>query len=514
MHNYGFDEPSGNFQENNYGNGGAASDNVNAEAQDGGGNCNANFFTPVDGSNPRMQMYTCTMANPARDGDLDNAVIVHEYAHGISNRLTGGPNNVSCLFNAEQPGEGWSDWYGLMLTIEPGDAGTDSRGIGTYLFGQPANGPGIRPAPYSTNFAVNNYTYGDIGSLAIPHGVGFVFATMAWEMTWELIADHGFNPDIYQDWTTGGNNLAMQLVTDGMKLQPCSPGFVNARNGILSADMALTGGANQCSIWEAFARRGLGFSASQGSSGSTTDGTEAFDLPASCTGGGAPIHVGDLDGAGAPAPRNRWNATVTVTVHDEDENPVANASVSGTWSNGTTGSGSCTTNANGQCSVTKTNLLLTVPSVDFTVDNVTLAGSTYEPGSNHDPDGDSNGTTITVFQAGAPGDTHHVGDLDGSSVPGDPGRWTATVTATVHDQDNNPVSGAVVSGAWSAGASGSGTCTTDASGQCSMSKSVRTTSGSVTFTVSNVTLAGSTYTPASNHDPDGDSTGTVITIPQ
>src|SRR5262245_52789432 len=54
---YGFDEASANFQENNYGHGGSGSDSVNAEAQDGGGINNANFFTPADGQNPRMQMY-------------------------------------------------------------------------------------------------------------------------------------------------------------------------------------------------------------------------------------------------------------------------------------------------------------------------------------------------------------------------------------------------------------------------------------------------------------------------
>ena len=86
-------------------------------------------------------MYVGTNPNPDIDGDFDNAVIAHEYAHGISNRFTGGPANTSCLNNAEQMGEGWSDFYGLMMTIKPGDVATTSRGIGTYLFGQPANGP-------------------------------------------------------------------------------------------------------------------------------------------------------------------------------------------------------------------------------------------------------------------------------------------------------------------------------------------------------------------------------------
>ena len=60
MYLYGFDEPAGNFQENNYGNGGIGSDSVNADAQDGSGTNNANFATPPDGSNPRMQMFIWT----------------------------------------------------------------------------------------------------------------------------------------------------------------------------------------------------------------------------------------------------------------------------------------------------------------------------------------------------------------------------------------------------------------------------------------------------------------------
>ncbi len=285
---YGFDEAAGNFQENNYGNGGTGSDSVNAEAQDGGGTNNANFATPADGSNPRMQMYIWTAPTPDRDGDLDNGIIAHEYGHGISNRLTGtGPG---CLNNQEQMGEGWSDWQSVLLTMRTGDSATTNRGVGTYALNQPITGQGIRPAPYTTNFSINGYTYANRadGNISVPHGVGFIWNTMLWEMNWELIAAHGFNPNIYDAWNTGGNNLAYKLVQDGMAIQPCSPGFVDGRNAILAADTALTGGANQCRIWAAFARRGLGASANQGSSNNRADGAAAFDLPAQCTGGATP----------------------------------------------------------------------------------------------------------------------------------------------------------------------------------------------------------------------------------
>lgn len=279
LHVYGFDEASGNFQENNYGNGGAGSDSVDSEAQDGSGTCNANFGTPADGSNPRMQMYICGN----KDGDFDNLVIVHEYGHGISNRLTGGGNNTGCLGNQEQMGEGWSDWYGVVMTIEPGDTGTDSRGVGTYLFNQGAGGAGIRPFPYNTDIAANPQTYDDIKTAAVPHGVGSVWCTTLWEVTWALIDEHGWDADIYN--FTGdvsqdaGNIQAMALVTEAMKIQPCSPGFVDGRDAIFAADVALYGGANECLLWDAFAKRGLGVSADQGSSGSRSDGTEAFDTP-------------------------------------------------------------------------------------------------------------------------------------------------------------------------------------------------------------------------------------------
>jgi len=423
LYRYGFDEASGNFQENNYGAGGQNSDGVNADAQDGSGMNNANFGTPPDGQNPRMQMYLWGAAGtphaleintpvafagiyPGRpaligtpiplggitgdmviyddgvpdeydacepainaaalngniaiirrsgncdyvaqvvaaeaagaiavivvntsagmatmsgndpgigipaimitmvdgeafiaeieangsmngtvgdygpfdyDSDLDNGIISHEYGHGVSNRLTGGGSNTNCLGNDEQMGEGWSDYMALMMTMEPGDQGTDIRGIGTYAVGEPVNGPGIRPAPYSTDWLVNGYTYGstnNVNGISQPHGIGFVWCTMLWDLTWRLIDVYGYDPDLYNG--NGGNNIAMHLVMNGMKIQPCNPGFVDGRDAILAADQMLYGAANQCIIWEVFASRGLGFSADQGDPDDRTDQVGAFDLP-------------------------------------------------------------------------------------------------------------------------------------------------------------------------------------------------------------------------------------------
>ena len=238
-----------------------------------------------------------------RLSSFDAGVVVHEYAHGISNRLVGGPSDVGCLSNGftnqenpaasrpgEQMGEGWSDFYGLLLTQRDGTNGRQPRGVGTYLRFEVADGPGIRKAPYSTDFAVNDYTYQDVISgaahapaggrgLSIPHGVGFVWASMLWDMTWELIDALGFSEDIADASGGAGNQVALNLVTTGLKLTPCSPGFVDARDAILAADEALYGGAHTDLIWRAFARRGLGVDARQGSPDNPNDGRVGFTTP-------------------------------------------------------------------------------------------------------------------------------------------------------------------------------------------------------------------------------------------
>ncbi|HYK47010.1 MAG TPA: M36 family metallopeptidase, partial [Parafilimonas sp.] len=439
---YGFDEPSGNFQKNNLSRGGDANDFVNVDAQDGGGAGwhinNANFSTPADGSSPRMQMYlwspsllklfvvnspagfkggkpaiesavsinnkiavkgpitsnvviwqdalhpdsstgcgsaanaaqiaghiayidrgSCNFtvkflsaqsagataiivgnvapddprypgdntgntlvtmsgtentikipgvfieydtaaklksygsgnvnatlqASPKLDGAVDNGVHTHEYTHGISNRLVGGRLNVNCLSNSEQMGEGWSDWFAIMMTSNWGTAsagGDHIKTIGNYAAGLDTNFTGIRYYPYSTNFNYDPWTYDSLAKLPTagdPHTVGEIWCSMLWELTWELVKDYGIGINIFDASETGGNNTALSLVIEGMKQTKCSPGFVDARDGILKADTLLYGGKYSKEIWMAFARRGLGYSANQGKATDTKDGTAAYDVP-------------------------------------------------------------------------------------------------------------------------------------------------------------------------------------------------------------------------------------------
>ena len=482
-YHYGFDEASGNFQVNNYGNGGIANDPVRAEALDGGGTNNANFGTGEDGSGARMQMYIWTsdplppgggapplvvleptdvageypmeqggfggaLPNPpimseiiladdgvgtgsdvcediingadlsgkiamidrgdcefgskslkaenagaiaviicnnvtggtiamgagaeggqvtipavmvsledcntikmglaeglvvelggdeveipmpgpsGFDGDFDNGIIAHEYGHGITIRMTGGPSTGGCLGNDEQAGEGWSDWFGLVMTTNSSNNSDENRGVGTFAIGEPTNGVGIREYPYSRDMTVNPHTYADVPNVAIPHGVGSVWCAMIWDLYWDLIDEVGWDDDIYGG--TGGNNIAMQLVMDGVKLQGCSPSFIESRQGILDADEANYGGAYKCLIWETFARRGLGWSASTG-------GNEAFDMPAFCT----PLQVEKTAVGDAIAGET---ITYTVTIANNIESIIPDVVVTDDFPQGTSyvdGSLSC-----------------------------------------------------------------------------------------------------------------------------------------------------------------------------
>jgi extracellular elastinolytic metalloproteinase len=284
QYRYGFDAAAGNFQANNYGAGGSALDYVLAEAQDGGGINNANMCTPPDGQRPRMQMFLWNLTTPSRDGDFDNGIIVHEYGHGISNRLVGGGSNVSCLNNSQQPGEGLSDWWALAYTAKAGDQAADGRGIGTYALGQPTSGRGFRVQRYSTDPSINTHTYESIRGARIPHGIGEVWAQGIWEVYWALVDTHGFSPNLHDPLDGFGNQRAMLYVNEGLKNTTCSPTFTDVRDGILLAAAGPPyNGEDTCLLWESFAFFGLGEDAVSGGPNSTTP-TNGFGVPAMCPG--------------------------------------------------------------------------------------------------------------------------------------------------------------------------------------------------------------------------------------
>ncbi len=214
------------------------------------------------------------------DAAFDHSVVLHEYAHGISSRLTGGPANFGCLLNEEGMGEGWSDFFALALTAQPGDNGATPRGIGTYVWRQTKTGGGIRRFPYSTNMSVNPLTFGNVAENPETHALGEVWTAVTWDLYWAMVEKYGFDSDLSN--LNSGNARAIQLVMDGLKLQPCRPGFMDGRDAIMKADSLDYGGANTCLISEVFARRGMGYLASQGDNNNGADGIENFDPIPAC----------------------------------------------------------------------------------------------------------------------------------------------------------------------------------------------------------------------------------------
>ena len=309
LYQYGFNEPARNFQTNNFGRGGTGNDFVRAEVQDSAGTNNANFSTPADGSLPRMQMFIFPGPNPDRDGDLDADVFLHELTHGTSNRLHANAAGLATTQSGGM-GEGWSDFYARALLAT---ADEDVNGIyttGNYvtrelIAGFLDNGYyGIRRFPYAVKTNVggagavrpgqphNPITFADIDTALFSitdgaynrnpainqaaaanevHAIGEVWCMMLLEMRARIITRMGF---------AAGNQRALQIVTDAMKLDPASPTILQARDSLIAADCAGFGGADEQDIWAGFATRGAGFSATTtGGTTAASDVVEAFDVP-------------------------------------------------------------------------------------------------------------------------------------------------------------------------------------------------------------------------------------------
>jgi extracellular elastinolytic metalloproteinase len=250
MHDYlyllGFREADGNFQHDNFGRGGVSTDRVDARAHSGEVWGTANMFTFVDGSSPVMNMGLVASTN--RHTAFDSTVVFHEFTHGLTNRLVGGPMNDRALEASQSSsmGEGWSDY--IACTIN------NTTVTGAWVLNDPG---GIRGFPYDSNFPDN---FGNIGggryienpiTGEVPvHAIGEIWCAALMEMNRKI-----------------GANLGLQLVVDALKLTPANPSFLDSRDSILlSLDNILAAGkmspaehaaAKKC-IWEAFARFGMG----------------------------------------------------------------------------------------------------------------------------------------------------------------------------------------------------------------------------------------------------------------
>ncbi len=303
LYRSGFTEAARNFQTDNFSRGGVSNDAVQAEIQDSSGTNNANFATPADGGFGRMQMYLFTGPTPDRGGALDADIVLHELTHGLSNRLIGNAAGLTTTMSGAM-GEGWSDFYAraVLSTADESTSGIYSTGgWATYLLSPSFTDNyyyGIRRFPYAVKTAIgsnskphNPLTFADIdpaqmnltdgayvpnplfaaGSAFEVHNAGEVWASALFEVRARLINRLGF---------AVGNDRVLQIVTDGMKLSPLNPTFIQGRDAILAAAAALPSDATAtvADVWAGFAARGMGFSASVVNAASGTV-IEAFDTP-------------------------------------------------------------------------------------------------------------------------------------------------------------------------------------------------------------------------------------------
>jgi N-acetylneuraminic acid mutarotase len=312
----GFTEAARNFQNDNFGRGGLGADRISAEFQDSSGVANANFSTPADGLRGRMQMYIFNGPTPNRTSGLDNDVLIHELTHGTSNRLHNNAAGLTTTMSAGM-GEGWSDFYARSLLSSAGEDPNAIYSTGGWVTYQAAAGYtdnyyyGIRRFPYAvrTNVGANGrphnpLTFADIDPVqvnltdgAFPrgpfgsgtafqvHNIGEVWASALFEVRARFIARLGY---------AVGQQRFLQIVTDGMKLDPVNPTLLQGRDSILAAASAASFSsaadlfADTQDVWAGFATRGMGYSAQVIN---VTLGTvvEAFDLPGIAANGGTVI---------------------------------------------------------------------------------------------------------------------------------------------------------------------------------------------------------------------------------
>ncbi|MBL9168397.1 MAG: M36 family metallopeptidase [Verrucomicrobiales bacterium] len=295
FHKLGFTEGHRNCQLNNFGRGGEGGDPVTVRVNDPFTEDNASMLTWNEGGSPEMSLGIYTGPDPDRESALNGETILHEYGHAVSNRLVGDGTGLDTeAVQSRGMGEGWSDFFAMALTSAPTDpvhavypygAYTAYRKWGTEF--QENYYMGTRRYPYCTDMSKNPLTFKDIDPdqadphIGIPissplatanpaevHSQGEVWCAMLWEVRANLITKHG---------GVAGNQLALQLVMDGLRLSPNNPTFVAARNAILVADAVLTGGSNQAEIWAGFAKRGLGTAATCPPSTTTAGVVESFD---------------------------------------------------------------------------------------------------------------------------------------------------------------------------------------------------------------------------------------------
>ncbi|KAF8721175.1 Fungalysin metallopeptidase (M36), partial [Rhizoctonia solani] len=261
---YGFTEKTWNFQQDNRGLGGAENDRMEIRVQ---GNSIGIITVPADGRPPMMELGIWSQG----DGAFQNDVTIHEYTHGIVGRLTGG-GTAKCSQTTEAFGlnEGWAD--ALPNLIQRTSA--EDR---DFVYAKWANGKNLRTYPYSTNKTTHPRMYGDSDTNSDTLAIAELWAVIWHEITVALMKEHGFASNLFDPTLTNGNTMTLHLIIDGLIAQPCNPTFIDARNAVIQADANRYNGANKCTLWKAFAKRGLGYG-----QGAATTKINSEILPPEC----------------------------------------------------------------------------------------------------------------------------------------------------------------------------------------------------------------------------------------
>ncbi|RDB18624.1 Extracellular metalloproteinase MEP [Hypsizygus marmoreus] len=268
---YGFTEAAYNFQNDNFGKGGLSNDAVQISVQSSAGLDNADFATPPDGQPGLMRMFLWDYTSPERDGSLENDIVTHENTHGLTNRMTGGGTGA-CLQTLEAGGlgEGWSD--AMADWIEHTSSAVPDFVLGPYVIDYPT---GVRGYRYSTNNKTNPLRYSSLNTYREVHAIGEIWANILHNVYAALVAARGWSPTAFTNPDgPEGNIVFLHLFIDALPLQPCNPTFINARDAWIQADINRYGGANRCTLWQAFASRGMGINAA--------DYGDSSAVPAGC----------------------------------------------------------------------------------------------------------------------------------------------------------------------------------------------------------------------------------------
>ncbi|MFC2011101.1 PKD domain-containing protein [Chloroflexota bacterium] len=205
------------------------------------------------------------------------------------------------------------------------------------------------------------------------------------------------------------------------------------------------------------------------------------------------------------------NGSVTVTVDNINDPPVASFTYN---SNGLTCNFDASDSYDADGSIVAYDWIFGDGNTGagITITHTYASPGTYEVSltvMDNDSATDIESKTFAISHAVA---TMHVGDLDASKrVIGRSGKWIVTIIATIHAEDHQPVSSATVYGTWSGDISGDVSGVTGSDGTVTFTTDTMYSGSSVTLTVDNIS-ATLTYVPSDNHDGDGDSDGTAITV--